>query len=239
MKEQVYDLLEPGRGDRLGKAVDAVSLMLVLATIASIVLLSLDGAIAVWAASFLAAGLVLFTVEYLLRLWSCTAHMPRHEYAFSPLGLIDFFAVVPFYLLILASIATGGRTPTILAQLVAVLLIFKVARYSHGLQTLGRVVLSRQRELFAILIVELTVLLLASSAMYFIEGEAQPEQFGTIPRAMWWAVVTLSTVGYGDTAPITDMGKLVAGFVAMFGVAMFALPAGVLGAAFSEELKKK
>lgn len=240
MKKSIYQLLEPGSTERPGgRAVDVTLLVLIFFTIVAILAATISEDIKEIATWFIIAAVLIFTVEYGLRLWSCTEKFPsRWAFARSPLGLIDALAIVPFYALILLSSVFGEAGLDLLAQLFLLLLIFKIARYSTALQTLGRVVHRSQAELFAILIVELTVLVLSSTAMYFIEGDAQPEHFGTIPRAMWWGVVTLSTVGYGDTAPVTGLGRFFAGVVAMFGVAMFALPAGVLGASFAQEIRK-
>jgi len=107
------------------------------------------------------------------------------------------------------------------------------------MRTLGVVLRSRREELFVTLFVVIVLLVFASSAMYYVENEAQPEQFSSIPASMWWGAATLTTVGYGDVYPITPVGRLLGAAIAVLGVGLFALPTGILASAFSEELQKK
>ena len=106
------------------------------------------------------------------------------------------------------------------------------------MRLLGNVVMDRKEELFSIFFVLMTLLIIASSLMYFAEHEVQPDVFPSIPSTMWWGIVTLTTVGYGDTFPITPLGQTIAAIIAILGIGMFALPAGILGAGFTEELEK-
>ena len=107
------------------------------------------------------------------------------------------------------------------------------------MRLLGRVVLGKREELASILFVLVTLLLISSSLMYFAEHDDQPDKFSSIPETMWWGVITLTTVGYGDYYPVTGIGKFIAAFIAVLGIGMFALPAGILGAGFVDELQRK
>lgn len=185
-------------------------------------------------------SVIIFSVEYVLRLWACVED-PRYghpvkgrlRYAVSPLALVDLLAILPFYL---TFIATDLRILRIL-RVFRLLRMVKIARYSQTLQIFGRVLVATRIQLLLTLILMSVLLLLASSLMYAVEQEAQPEAFSSIPAAMWWAIATLTTVGYGDIYPVTAWGKIFGSLVAVFGIGMFALPTGVLGAAFLQELR--
>ena len=180
-----------------------------------------------------------FTIEYLSRLWSCTVEPEyRHplwgrlRFAVSFMALVDLVSILP-------SLIPGGTIDLRfmrslrLARLARTL---KVARYSQSLQTLSRVLRSKREELVVTGIAGAVLLTCASSLMFFAEHEAQPVQFSSIPASMWWGVATLTTVGYGDIFPITTLGKTLGAFIAILGVGLFALPAGILAGGFAEEL---
>jgi len=185
---------------------------------------------------------VIFTAEYLLRLWSCVAgdefRSPitgRLRYASSPMLMIDLIAILPFYLPWIGVDLRFVRS----IRMFRLFRVAKVARYSKAVKTIGRVVRSKRAELMVTLFVLILILILASSMMYFAEHEAQPETFSSIPASMWWAVATLTTVGYGDVYPVTAIGKVVGCIIAIAGIGMFALPTGILGAAFAEEVQRQ
>lgn len=170
-----------------------------------------------------------FTIEYVVRL----VRRGRH-YALRPLGIIDLLAILPFYL---PAIGVDLRVLRIARTFRAARLfqVAKLGRYSTALQTLGRVLSARRGELVSTLVIITLLLIGAATLMYYAEHGAQPDAFSSIPASLWWAVSTLTTVGYGDIYPITATGRLIGGVVAVLGVGMFALPAGILGAAFIEE----
>ncbi len=191
-----------------------------------------------------------FTIEYVLRVWSCVEEKDfsshpvrgRLQYIVSPLGLIDLAAIAPFYLV-------GGLNPAFGLQnsmrsarvfrLFALLRILKIGRYSSAVGTLGRVLRDKREELVISAALGGMLLLSSSAVMYLLEREANPDDFSSIPAAMWWGITTLTTVGYGDSTPVTAMGKVVAGFIQILGLVMFALPAGVLAGGFIDELKRQ
>jgi voltage-gated potassium channel len=115
--------------------------------------------------------------------------------------------------------------------------VAKFGRYSKAIATFGRVVSAKRAEFLTIFSILVILLILASSLMYYVENDAQPDKFSSIPATMWWGIATLTTIGYGDIYPITGLGKLLAGLVAVLGIGMFALPTGILGAAFVEEIQ--
>ncbi|MGL4325748.1 MAG: ion transporter, partial [Beijerinckiaceae bacterium] len=173
----------------------------------------------------------IFTVEYLARIWSAPEHRPyadmpewRARLAFTrtPLAMIDLMAVLPFY----ASLLAGPNFRFLLV--LRFLRFFKLARYSPGMQSLARAVYSERHALLACVFIVCGLVLVSGSTMYMVEGAQQPDKLGTIPDGMYWAIITLTTVGYGDISPITPLGKVVASITALFGLAMVALPVAII-----------
>lgn len=186
-------------------------------------------------------SVVYFTVEYALRIWACTAEdetvrpiVDRVRYTTSPMGIVDLLAIVPFWV----ALVYPGNTPHLLEGLTLCRLfwLLKLGRYSNTATRIGRVVRSRSGELLAAFSVVGVLIVLAAAGMWFFEKDVQPDKFGTIPLAMWWSVVTLTTIGYGDVFPISVGGRVFASFVALAGIGMIALPAGILAGAFSAQL---
>jgi voltage-gated potassium channel len=189
-----------------------------------------------------------FLAEYLLRLWSCTSDprlaapvSGRLRFALSPLSLVDLAAILPTMVTVLASLVFGiqGFDMGYLRAIRLVARVAKMGRYSAGVRTLGRVIRQKREDLLTVVFVLLVLLLLASSFMYYAERNAQPDKFASIPAAMWWSIITLTTVGYGDVFPVTVLGKAVAGGIAILGIGLFALPAGILGSGFLEEINHR
>jgi voltage-gated potassium channel len=188
-------------------------------------------------------SVAVFTIEYLLRIWTCTLNpnyqrpvLGRIKFILTPLALIDLFAFLPFYLpLLLPFDLRFLRT----FRLVRILRVLKIGRYSESLRLFGRVLNSRKAELLTSVFVIFILLIVSSSFLYQCEHKAQPEKFMNIIEALWWGVVTLTTVGYGDIYPITPLGKIAAGIISILGIGLFALPAGILSAGFIEEMRKK
>lgn len=184
----------------------------------------------------------LFTIEYLARAWTCVDD-PAHDcswrgrirYLFTPLAIIDLLAILPFYLPIILSDLLFLRA----LRLLRVTRILKIGRHSEAFRTVGAVFRAKAHELGVTLYVLVVLLVIASCCMYYLEGEVQPESFSSIPATMWWGVATLTTVGYGDIYPITVAGKFVGACIAILGIGLFALPAGILGSGFIEELHRR
>lgn len=188
-------------------------------------------------------SVVVFSIEYIVRLWACTVMekyrhpiLGRLKYIFSMGAIIDLLAILPFYLPYL--ITVDARFLRIL-RLFRLMRIFKLGRYSLAFQMIVRVVKNRKEELMITFTMVIVLLILASSLMYYIENEAQPEVFTSIPATMWWGVATLTTVGYGDVYPITPLGKLLGAFIAILGIGVFALPAGIIASSFESEINQR
>lgn len=184
----------------------------------------------------------LFGVEYLARLWT-SAENPKYggglfgrlRYMRSPAAVLDLLALSPLLIS-----AIGGEAYLLrLLRLLRVLRLAKLGRFSHAISAIAAAVRSRRFELTASVCVALLMLLVSSTLMYLVEGGDQPEAFGSIPRAMWWSIATLTTVGYGDAVPMTVLGRLLAGATAVTGIGLIAMPTGILAAAFSDAMQAR
>lgn len=180
-------------------------------------------------------GLV-FLVEYLTRIWSAgvlpqfRGSRGRLRYVTQPLLVLDLLALLPFFLG-----ALGGESMLLrMVRVLRLLALTKLVRYSEAMRVVLAAVVERRFELMFAVTLAALMLLFSSAALYVLEGEAQPKTFGSILRSMWWSVITLTTVGYGDVYPITPLGKVFAAITAIAGIGMIAMPTGILAASFSE-----
>ena len=189
--------------------------------------------------SFENFSLIFFTLEYIARIYSIV-EKPKYsdpikgrlKFAATPLAIIDLLSFLPFYL---AFLPLDLRVLRIF-RLMSLFRMFKIARYLQALEIFKRVLIERKEQLVLSFLFILFILVIISFAMYYVEHDAQPDKFSSIPAAMWWGIATLTTVGYGDLVPITSLGKFLSGIFAMAGVALLALPAGVLSSGFFELL---
>lgn len=239
LRRQMHQVLE-GHCSPLGGLVRWSLAALIVVNVAAVVLVTVPALSAAYAADFYAlevCSLSIFSVEYALRLWVAgeddryRGALGRLRWALTPGAVIDLLAIAP------ALFLTDMRLVRIL-RLSRLVRIAKLGRYSLALRTLRRVLVARLPDVLSLSFVLLILLVLSSSLMFLLERDAQPEKFSSIPATMWWGIVTLTTIGYGDMAPVTVAGKLLGSFVAILGLGMFALPAGLLGGAFVEELGK-
>ena len=241
-RRQVHDILEVG-GDAhpAGRVINAFLITLIFANALAFAAETVDD-VAVRYGTYLDAfnvfSVMVFSLEYVLRMWSAVeipmlSRMPpwraRLRFALRPIMIIDLLAVLPWYLQSFVSVDLRSLRVFRLFRLL------KLVRYSPALQTLGRVIAEEYRALLGALLVILILLLFASTAVYFLERDAQPDKFGSVPAAAWWALATLTTVGYGDVVPITPLGKIVGGIVMLLGVGMIALPVAIIATGFSQE----
>ncbi len=246
LKEKLSSLFEAPKRDRPGQVwFDRIIITLIVCNLFAVTFETVDGIYQNYQTElyyFKIFSMIAFSVEYALRVWSSTENpggkysapvKGRLKYMFSPLALVDLLAILPFYL----SIMTGVDSRFM--RIFRLLWILKFTRYFHMLETMRRVLIRESGTLIAMLIVLFSLLLIVSTIVYFLEKEAQAEVFSSIPQAMWWGMATLTTVGYGDVVPITTVGKLFGGLIMLIGIGMFAIPAGILASAFSEEAKRK
>lgn len=186
-------------------------------------------------------SVIIFTVEYLLRVWTSDLLYPkkssfksRIKYIFSFMALIDLLAILPFYLPLFIPIDLRVLRSL---RVIRLLRIFKINRYTNALNTIGQVFKNKASQLISSIMVVGLLMIIAAVLMYNIENSVQPEAFSNALEAMWWAVATLTTVGYGDVYPITAAGKVLATIIAFLGIGMVAVPTGIITAGFSELVK--
>lgn len=246
LRRRVYLALEQGPvGGGIGVWIDRLLVVLILINLVAVVLESMPAIAARFEHTFNALeyfSLVVFTVEYGFRVWSAVEHGPhrdmpstraRLKYILSTPGLVDLAAVLPFWL-------TLALPPDFRFLLVfRMVRFFKIARYSPAMRSLLDVLYRERRALFGCVVMTAGTTLVLAALMYMAEGQVQPDRLGTIPDAMWWAIVTLGTVGYGDVVPVTPLGKLVATAGIFLGVILIALPVGIIATAFSEQIHRR
>lgn len=246
LKKQVHLLLDPGDGgtvwDRVANSIIVTLILLNLVAVCLETVENLYRDYGVWFRNFEWFSVIVFSVEYVLRVWSCTSmRRYRHplrgrlRYVTSPGMLVDLVAILPFYLPLNKLDLRSLRS----LRMIRFVRFFKLARFLNASRVIRRVFASKKNELMISMLMVLTLIILAASLMYFVEHDAQPDKFSSIPETMWWSVATLTTVGYGDVYPITTIGKTLTACISILGIGMFALPAGILASGFSEEFKKK
>jgi voltage-gated potassium channel len=188
-------------------------------------------------------SVIVFTIEYFLRLWSWTENehyrhpvFGRLRFVFTPMALIDLLAILPFYLPMFIPFDLRFLRGL---RLFRIFRLLKVSRYVKSLRTIKNVFIEKKEELLITVFSVLIMLVFSSSLMYFVEREAQPNKFTSIPAAMWWGIATLTTIGYGDIYPITVLGRFLGSIIAILGIGLFALPAGILASGFAAEIYEK
>lgn len=246
LRHSIYEILEPGAvGQRNTLIVNRLLMMLIVINLAAVTLESvpsIEGRYQLLFSVIEAISLVVFTIEYLLRIWIAPEHAPylhfpawraRLKFMMSAEGIVDLLAVFPFWLGIFF------RADLRFLTVFRFIRFLKLARHSAAMRSLLNAIYSERRALFGGIVILIGTMMIAASIMHLVEKDAQPDKFGTIPDAMWWAIVTLGTVGYGDVVPVTQLGKLVAGITILFGLMMVALPVGIISTAFANEIHRR
>ena len=184
----------------------------------------------------------IFLVEYLARLWVADlgpayarSRYPRLKYVTSPAAIIDLLSILPA----LFAVAGGATLALRFVRFFRILRLAKLGRFSRAWRDLGEAISSRREELLLAFSLAAFTLLIASTLLYWAESDAQPDKFGSIPRAFWWGIVTLTTVGYGDVYPVTALGKLFSAMVSIAAIGVIALPTGILAAAMSDVMQQR
>lgn len=244
--QQVYDCLEQPDSSRTARWLSHALSLLIILNVIAVVLASEHSIYQRYQTAFnyfefISVGL--FSFEYILRVYF-SPYAPhqryrrpllgRIRYMLTPLALVDLLSILPFYVGVLF-----GIHDLLILRSLRLLRIFKLTRYSQSMNLLIKVVKQEAENLISAILVLCVLILLAAEGMYLVEGEQQPEAFGSIPRALWWATVTLATIGYGDVVPHTGIGKLFGGLIIITGVAVAALPAAVLASGFMDELMRR
>jgi voltage-gated potassium channel len=247
LRARIWGLLDPTSHGHVARRVRALEILLILIGIFSVSAGTVDSvapAARAVAASVTGIVAVLFLVEYLVRLWIAPEHPHLHSttearsrlrWVVSANGVVDLLAVIPA----VAAAFGGARLGAASASVFVLLWVLKLATHAPGVGLIARVFHNERSALGAAAALFMIVLFSAATIARWLEGERQPEQFGSIPAALWWAVVTLTTTGYGDVVPQSALGRVVGGLVMLCGIAVLALLAGILATGFAEEVRRR
>ena len=244
IKAKIFEVIQPAENGKLASRIfDCFIMLLISISIISIFVITFDipGRVVVLLERFEQISIVIFTAEYLLRIWTSDLLYPGEKrlramlkYMGSGMAIIDLLAILPFYLPMLFPVKLLGLRAL---RLVRLLRIFKLNRYSESLSSIGAVFKSKAKDIVASLFVVLLLLVVASLLIYYAEHDAQPDNFKNAFSGLWWAVATLTTVGYGDIYPITVLGRVIGAFIAILGIGMVAIPTGIISSGFMEHLQ--
>ena len=247
LRRRAYLALEGGRlGGPLGAIVEGTLIALIVLNVAAYTMQSVpsfEHAHRHTLRWFELVSVVVFAVEYATRIWTAPEDpiasergpfLGRLYFATRPVMIIDFLAIAPAMVALFLPVADLR-----VLRLFRLLRLLKIARYSPALSALSRVLVEERRALYGSLLLFLCAMLLFAAAMHAAEGDAQPAAFGTIPSAMWWAVTTLTTVGYGDVVPHTALGRLLAGIAMIVGLGLAALPVGIVATGFANSIHRR
>lgn len=246
LRRRVYEILEVGRrDDHLSQWADIALISLISLNVLSVIIESvpeISAAAPEWFNGFEIFSVIVFTIEYVFRVWSAPEHPERKfrhgfwgrlRYMLTPMQLLDLIVIAPFYLVFFIQVDLR------MLRVLRLLRVFRLTRYSSSMGMLLQVLRKEGRNIGAALFVLLLLIIMAASLTYLAEHKAQPDAFGSIPAALWWAVVTMTTIGYGDVVPVTVMGRIFGAIIGIISVGMVALPAGLLASGFSEALQRR
>jgi voltage-gated potassium channel len=245
IRKETARILSVAGKNRFSGFIDIFLISLISLNVLAIILESIESFEAKYHTQFLIFemfSVVVFSIEYGLRIWSSveligyenkTPVRARLKYMLTPLAVIDLIAILPFYLMFFFPIDLR------FLRVVRLLRVFKLTRYSGAMNLVLSVFKEEASAFFAAFFVLIMLLILASSGIYVLEHDLQPDKFGSIPSAMWWAMATLTTVGYGDVVPITALGKIFGSAITIVGIGMVALPAGILASGFADQIHRR
>lgn len=246
MRKRIFLLLDAGHSEEpWARLVDVFLILLISMNVIAVVFESMPEiykAYGPWFDAFEIFSVTVFTVEYILRVWSAVeSRNPRYKsslkgrirFILSPLALIDLIVLLPFYMSSLIGVDLR------MLRALRLLRAFRLTRYASSMNLLLQVLRDEGPVISAALFVLLMMITVAASITYLAEHKAQPEAFASIPHALWWAVVTMTTIGYGDVVPHTLIGRICASVIGIISVGMVALPAGILASGFNEALHQR
>lgn len=248
MRRRVFEILSsPRPDDTVAKVVNVGLLALIGANVVASILetdAELAGRSAEFFRWFERVSVAVFSLEYVLRLWACT-ESPRFRgairgrllHAMRPMSLVDLVAIAPFYIDLFLPRSLDLRFLRVL-RLMRLFRLFRVGPVSVGFARLVRVIQAKRSELLVSASVVSVATIVAAGAIYFAEHREPNTQFTSIPRAMWWSIVTITTVGYGDMYPATAVGKMIGGIVAIIGICALALPIGIISSGYMDDIAR-
>ena len=242
-QQRVFEILSKHNGDDpASKLCDRLLAMMIILNLFAILLESVPEIGASFANAFLLFEIIsvgIFTVEYSLRIWSAAANTAkpdrtswqmRRDYIFSFTGVIDLLSILPSLLS-----AFVGPLDLRWVRVLRLVRLLKFSHYSPALEDLTTAVKEEKRSFSAALYLFLIALFTSSALMYIAENPSQPDVFSSIPETMWWSIITLTTVGYGDVSPVTPLGKIIGAFTALMGVCVVALLTAIVATAFANQ----
>ena len=226
---------------QFSRAINFLLIFLIIGNVIAVLLESINDVYKVYKIYFDAfenISIVVFSLEYILRFWSVAEKDPfetewkqRWKYVISGAAIIDLLAILPAYINFFVHIDLR------FLRILRLLRLLKLTRYFVSLQILLRVIEREKGSFQAVIFILLIMIVMAAAGIYVVESRVQPEVFSSIPASMWWAVVTLTTVGYGDVTPITPLGRFLGALITILGVGLAALPAGILANGLANELE--
>jgi voltage-gated potassium channel len=242
LRKLTFNLLEPSvSATRASKAVEWFLIILIFMNIVAIILESVHEINAEYSDFFLALerfSITIFSLEYVLRIWTSVDNpkynFKRTNYLLSGIAIIDLLSILPFYLDFVLGVMPIELLFLRIVRLFRLFRLLKIARYLKALNIMQAVIKERKEQILVSIMFILFLLVIVSTIMFYVEHEAQPEHFSSIPATMWWGIATLTTVGYGDMIPITPFGKMLGGMIAILGIGLFALPAGIFSSGLTE-----
>ena len=244
-RHKVYAFLEPDIIEtKIEKYFDLFIIILILLNIVALMLdtvKAIHTVYGVYLAAFEDFSILIFTVEYFLRLWSIVEDKRfsqpvsgRIRFAFTPMALIDLFSFLPALLFLPFDLRFLR-----IVRIFRVIRLFKIIRYLKAVQVINQVIKSKRADLIVSFAFVVIMLVIVSFIMFYAEHTTQPDKFSSVPQTMWWAMETLTTVGYGDIYPVTPLGQFLGGLIAILGIGLIAIPTGIIAAGYLEEISKK
>jgi voltage-gated potassium channel len=242
LRKWAYELLEPNvSGTPASRAIELLLIVLIFLNIVAIILESVNEVNGEYSEFFRfleTFSVLIFSVEYALRVWTSVEN-PKYKhsksrYIFSGMAVIDLLSILPFYLELITGMLPFQLLFLRVVRLFRLFRLLKIARYLKALNIMQAVIRERKEQILVSIMFILFLLVIVSTLMFYVENDAQPELFSSIPATMWWGISTLTTVGYGDMIPVTPLGKLLGGMIAILGIGLFALPAGIFSSGLTE-----
>jgi len=244
LKRRTYEIVQPDAGGDVASAIfDWSIIVLICANVLLVILDTFQGFSAQTLAAFRTietVSVIIFSVEYIIRLWTAPLIFPelsplkaRLKYAFSFMALVDILAILPFYVPFIIPVDLRVLR---MVRLLRLLRILKVNRYTNALYAVGDVMRRKAAQLLSSMFVVIVLMIMSSVLMYNLEAEAQPDIFQNAFSGFWWAIATLTTVGYGDIYPVTMLGKILSAVIALLGIGLIAVPTGIISAGFVKNI---
>lgn len=245
VKNRVYEIIEVAKpGDIASRVVDIALIFLIILNVILVIadtfeLPSVIADAAVWIENI---SIAVFSIEYILRAWTASEMFPelsplraRLKYMRSFQAIIDILSLLPYFVTFISVNLIVLR----MFRVLRLLRVFKVNRYTNALHDIAAVFKKKASSLISSMFFVAFLMVIASVLMYNVEHDAQPDKFDNVLSGMWWAIATLTTVGYGDIYPVTALGKIMSTIIALLGIGLVAVPTGIITAGFSEQIKEK